>query len=73
VKKESDETILLRQAMYEIRHQRQELNVLRAQMFVVEAFHAAALGRPGGMGMTEDLAWRIERHLQEANDKETVS
>lgn len=66
-------TVLLRQAVAEIRHQRHELNILRAQMFVVQAFHAALLGPPRGEGMSPDLAWEIDRHLQSAKDQEQVS
>jgi len=33
-------------------------------MFVVEAFHAAMFGAPRGEGISPDLVWQIERHLQ---------
>jgi len=59
-----DRNILLRQAMNEIRELRRRNNILSAQMFVVEAFHAALLGPPRGEGISPDLAWEIERHLE---------
>lgn len=59
----SDADILLRQAQHEIRRLRESNQILSAQVFVVEAFHAALLGRPTGMGMSPDLCWEIERHL----------
>jgi hypothetical protein len=55
----------LKQAANEIRHLRAENARLSAQMFVVEAFHAALLGVPRGGGMSADLVWEIERHLHE--------
>jgi hypothetical protein len=59
----NDASILLRQAASEIRRLRQENQILSAQMFVVEAFHAAALGRPRGQGMSPDLCWEIDQFI----------
>ena len=56
----SDEKILLRQAVHELRDLRRRNEILAAQMFVVEAFHAALLGPPRSGGMSPDLAWQIE-------------
>ena len=62
----SDTDIMLRQAMHEIRELRRRNEILSAQVMVVEAFHAALLGPPRGMGASPDLCWEIERHLTEA-------
>jgi len=64
-----DSKILMRQALHEIRSLRSEVNILRAQMFVVDAFHAALLGAPRSGGMAPDLAWEIERHLERSEQK----
>ena len=55
---------LFRRAQDEIVRLREQNRVLSGQMFVVEAFHAALLGRPGGMGMSPDIVWEIDRHIQ---------
>jgi hypothetical protein len=64
---------LMRQAADELRRVRQANHVLQAQAFVVEAFHAALLGRPGGEGMAPDVCWEIDRFLEEARQKEIRS
>jgi hypothetical protein len=64
-----DRDILLRQAANEIRHLRTANNVLNAQMFVVEAFHAALCGPPRPQGVSPDLVGMIERHLNGAQSR----
>ena len=56
---------LLRQAQQEIRELRRRNEILSAQAFVVEAFHAALLGPPRGGGMSPDIVWEIDRHIAE--------
>ena len=63
--KQDEANRYLREAANEIRHLRSENARLNAQMFVVEAFHAALLGPPRGQGVSPDLVWSIERHLHE--------
>lgn len=58
---------MMRQAVAEIRDLRRRNEVLSAQAFVVEAFHAALLGHPRGMGASPDLCWEIERYLDREN------
>lgn len=59
----SDTTDLLTRAKHEITQLRRHNEVLSAQVSVVEVF-AAALGlrSPQG-GMSPDVVWEIERHL----------
>jgi hypothetical protein len=67
----NDTERLLRQAQHEIRQLRQRNEILTAQMFVVEAFHAALLGPPRGQGVSPDLTWEIERHLERQAQQQT--
>ena len=55
---------LMRRAQQTIRDLRERNRVLSAQVFVVEAFHAALLGPPRGEGMSPDIVWEIERELE---------
>jgi len=56
---------LLRDAQHTIRHLREQNRVMSAQCFVIEAFHAALLGRPAGEGISPDICWEIERYLEQ--------
>lgn len=56
---------LLQRAAHEIRDLRRRNEILSAQMLVVEAFHAALIDPPRNVSMTEDIAWAIDRHLEE--------
>lgn len=50
---------LLKLAAGEINNLRRRNEILAAQVFVVEAFHAAILGAPrGGGGISEDIAYK---------------
>jgi hypothetical protein len=49
---------LLKLAAGEINNLRRRNEILAAQVFVVEAFHAAMLGAPRGGVMSEDIAWK---------------
>ena len=55
---------LLRDSQHTIRNLREQNRVLSAQVFVIEAFHAALLGVPRGEGMSPDICWEIERYLE---------
>lgn len=56
---------LLNKARHEILQLRRRNEVLNAQMAVVDIF-AAALGlRPHSQGMEIDVAWEIERKIEE--------
>jgi hypothetical protein len=48
---------LLKQAAGEINNLRRRNEILAAQVFVVEAFHAAMLGAPRGGSISQDIAW----------------
>jgi hypothetical protein len=50
---------LLKLAAGEINNLRRRNEILAAQVFVVEAFHAASFGAPrGGGDISEDIAWK---------------
>lgn len=54
----------MQSAVFEIRQLRKTNELLSAQMFVVNTF-ASALGyKPQSTGMSEDVAWRLERHIE---------
>lgn len=52
---------LIQNAIVELKSLRSELQVLRAQNFVVEAFHAALLGPPRPSGVSPDIVWQLEK------------
>jgi hypothetical protein len=66
------ELIFVRECINEILRLRTENRVLTAQVYVVEAFHAALLGKPERQGYGPDLVHglrRYEHELQQAQDE----
>lgn len=56
---------VLREAAGEVRRLRQANQILAAQVRVVETFRAALSGRDDGLkGMSEDIAWELERRAK---------
>ena len=64
---------LLLDAQHTIRRLRDDNRILSAQVFVIEAFHAALLGRPAGGGMSPDICWEIERYIEAQKQPATGS
>lgn len=54
----------MQSAAYEIKSLRKVNDLLSAQMHIVNVF-ALALGyKPNQMGASEDIAWRLEKHIE---------
>lgn len=54
----------MQSAVYEIRQLRKQNEILSAQIHVVNIF-ASALGfKPQSQGMSEDIAWKLEKHIE---------
>ena len=61
---------LLMQAKNEIIELRRSNEVLRAQVSVVEAFSAALFGPPRQCGASVDVAWSLQRKIDELIEAE---
>lgn len=64
---------LLTDAMHEIKNLRRANEIMGAQMQVVEAF-SLALGMPRtGNGMAPDIAWALQRKIDELSAEKPAS
>lgn len=57
----NEQAQLLRDAAQEIRALRQRIELLAAQVKVIEIFGACTMGAPQPLPMVEDTAWRLDR------------
>lgn len=66
---DQDTKNLLAQAAAEIRQLRRVNEILGAKVEMIELFSCVLRSRPAGQSqaMAEDIAWRIDRHIETAN------
>lgn len=55
----------------ELRHARNELNVLRAIADTVNVFRMALNAEPPRQGMSPDIVWQAEKELVESEEKKS--
>lgn len=66
------DTHLLRQAAHEIRQLRRTNEVLQAKVDTMDTLAAFLFATPPsrGVGMSEDIAWQLDRLVEKLNAKE---